>query len=359
MTTHRSSSMKAQLRNGFPKTVSNLIENLKTMGEDDLDQLAEAGDIDLIHNVPFRPGLELPTLPGGWCAIYTGKQYDGAEGTIILLPKAPWTRKLWNRGQIKKAIEAGMSEFQAALFMASRIKFKMEMMKTVAVVVNSERLIEVYRSWRHTFTKDENMRWEARNSIHDNLSPVRRRELQAVLREITQPTEEQVWAAQRLLDSIRPADELVIPEVETVNDGQAGTDAEETGEEKTKSGKTEAQRQAARLRWKRWKARKKQKRQEQLAAEAQAEAPADDVEVDVVVDGVEKTMEEVYQEKGPDGLMEEILRQNQEAVPDESHAAPVETPPDETSSPVPVDEPVAKKEKPSRKRRIDVSNATE
>ena len=362
MTTHRSSSMKAQLRNGFPKTVSNLIENLKTITEDELDRLAEAGDIDLIHNVPFRPGLELPELPGGWSAIYTGKQYDGAEGIIILLPKAPWNRKLWNRGQIKKAIESGMTEFQAGLFMASRIKFKMEMMKTVGAVVNNARLLGVYRLWRHTFTKDENMRWEARNSIHDNLSPMRRRELQAVLREITQPTEEQVWAAQRLLDSIRPADEPILPVAESPAEVET---TEEEVVEKPKSGKTDAQREASRLRWKRWKARRKQKLREQREAgeviEGCAEQPDDEAE------SIEKTMEEVYQEKGPEGLVEELIRQNPEPVETGVNANPnADFDGDVVQEPVPengyeqVDVPApVEKKKATRKRRIDVTGSSE
>ena len=119
-------SMHDQLRSVKATGITwpSAVDLLAKYSPDELDERGQSGGFRLITDVLWRSDMTIPELPGGWMAIYAGRQEPGATGIIYLMPNTPWTRKLWNQGQFKVLLNDGMTKQEALLFMVSKERHK-------------------------------------------------------------------------------------------------------------------------------------------------------------------------------------------------------------------------------------------
>ncbi len=179
-----------------PKTLAQLTV-------DELNTLGEQGETVLITDISNDVRHELPLLPGGWATRYVGATEDGATGKLVLIPTCRYTQQLWNDGQIKLAMRAGLSRTQAQAWFSADIRNKHELLPLLDTVLNCHEddlyhtyghrnrgeVVRGYLDYRFEFTKPEYLQWRARTQITEPRHPRRLVDFANLLRIMIQDTE--------------------------------------------------------------------------------------------------------------------------------------------------------------------------
>lgn len=169
-------------------TAQNATDALAALAEitcDELDRRGEAGETILLQPYIFDSKIKLPKLQGGWAAAYCGRFMEGIEGAIYLVPIHKWTRTLWEKGQIKNGVKAGLSEQHAIAWINSKIRYKHRLLERLVELINDADKRVGYSHYNRNFTNDEYQQWSARSGISDKLSPVLRSNLIRLYVEVT------------------------------------------------------------------------------------------------------------------------------------------------------------------------------
>lgn len=146
-------STKAQQKNGKNVTAVRSIDELLSLSEDALRELALKGATTLlIANLEKRP--EAIELPGGWKThIVAPKQPGSTRYVFILVPNTPETREDWTKGQVSLATAAGLRENEAIAWVNSRVPMKHKVLDKLRHFLRNDTLLKGFKSWR--FEKSE------------------------------------------------------------------------------------------------------------------------------------------------------------------------------------------------------------
>jgi len=176
-------TLRTQLQKVAPGITQKAIDELPKLTADQLDEMAKEGNTVLIETITFDESLNFPELPGSWKMAYVGARTKGSHGTLVLLPDAKWTRKLWTEGQIKIGMAAGLTEAQASIWANTKIAHRHDLLPKLVEVLNNQDLLTKYLSY-----DSKNVdKWMARTKIKDGLNPYRRKSLVAMLQEQLEP----------------------------------------------------------------------------------------------------------------------------------------------------------------------------
>lgn len=166
----------------------NATEALAKLAEitaDELDKRGENGDTVLIEEIAFSNTLTMPKLQGGWGASFCGRFEEGCLGSVFLVPLHTYTRGMWEKGQIKNAIEAGLSPEHATNWIRSKAKYKHRLLQRLVNLISDSEKQAGYAAYQRSFTTEEYQRWSARTGITDRLSPSLRMALIRLFEEVT------------------------------------------------------------------------------------------------------------------------------------------------------------------------------
>lgn len=176
------------------------VETLSTLSADELDKLGLDGETVLIKEFLNSKKDNLPPLKGGWECRYVGPSQDpDSVGKIVLVPKTPWTRDLWNAGQLKTAMAAGLTKTQAERWHTAVCRNKHDFLDLLNDVLNRPLreilsanqnlmtrvdLIQGYLDYDIGFTREQYQRWVSRTQIRYPRHPVRLSDFGKLLRAV-------------------------------------------------------------------------------------------------------------------------------------------------------------------------------
>ncbi len=188
-----------------------LFKSLAEISPDELDRKGLEGDTLLIERINYFAGIEELKLQGGWKAFYVGYREDGSTGQIILLPNHEYTTGLWIKGQKQVAVNAGLPEQYIDKWLASRVHHKHRLLPAIVKCLKDDKLKQSYLNFSHEFTREESLKWEARNDIRDGLSHNMRVKLRDLLKEWETPKKKKRNSVKK--KTPRPVAALVSDEV--------------------------------------------------------------------------------------------------------------------------------------------------
>lgn len=204
---NKTKNMREQLRNIQSAGIAwpTVIDLLAKYSPDELDERGTNGGFRLITDVVWSADLTIPDLPGGWRAIYAGREEPGAVGSIFLMPNTPWTRKLWNHGQHKVLMDDGMTSDQALRFMVSKERHKTRAIRNIVYLIRRSDITadELCNRAAHGFTnKDDFDRWCSRYLPSGAYSMERVTTILNVVRDILRPSAYIKAEVTKLLESM-------------------------------------------------------------------------------------------------------------------------------------------------------------
>lgn len=257
-------SMNDQLRavKASGVTWPTAVELLGKYTADELDERGQNGGFRLITDVLWRADLTIPELPGGWMAIYAGRQEKGATGSIFLMPNTPWTRKLWNQGQFKVLLDDGMNEHEAMLFMVSKERHKTRAIKNIIHLLRrhpEECRKRTLLTPRFGFgTRDDFDRWCSRHLPPGSYSMERVETILSVMRDIYHPSSS-------LKDEVQKLEAALVAEPEA----SSAADEPEVPKEEPKKKKKPVS-AARRAKWVRYRERVRDRQKERRSKKGEA-----------------------------------------------------------------------------------------
>lgn len=146
-----------------------ILSSLTTIGEAILDELARSGNTVLIEKGIFKKSQDVPQLQGGWRAQiitdYTDDDNAEVMGKVVLFYGATDKKGLWEEGQLKKAMEAGLSEEHAKAWLRSRVAYKHDNLGALVEILASEKLTTAYMEYPLQGTYEQQGEWMRKHNI--------------------------------------------------------------------------------------------------------------------------------------------------------------------------------------------------
>lgn len=145
------------------------------------DAVAGDGNTTLIEKGLFKKGQQMPRLRDGWSLKVflkggkndKSKHGDEVEGRVILFPSDLRTQKIWLQGQHKLAVNAGLTEEQAANWVRSKVSYKHDCLDLLAQVMRKPKKVEAYLKWPHN-DRNEQAKWLVEHQMKDPIPAPRR-----------------------------------------------------------------------------------------------------------------------------------------------------------------------------------------
>lgn len=141
---------------------------------DQLDTIGASGNTVLLANYVYSEPFQNIELAGGWIASFVGRTEVGAVGKILLIPKHEWTRVVWRKGQVDKAVAKGLTTEQANRWIESRVNQRHRMFDLLLATINDKEAVAAYMAYDVNGDSNDSLRWSAHNSINDQLQHNRR-----------------------------------------------------------------------------------------------------------------------------------------------------------------------------------------
>lgn len=144
------------------------------MTQDQLDGIGATGNTTLLENFIKPADFNECELPCGWKAVYIGCMEPGSIGRVLLIPNHEHTRKVWREGQIKFAVDKGLTLEQAERWISSGVTQRHRFFDHLKDVLMNKTHVDAYLDYDTASDSDTALKWSARWGINDNLPLPRR-----------------------------------------------------------------------------------------------------------------------------------------------------------------------------------------
>lgn len=159
------------------EAVSNLITLLKRMSANEIDRYIESGVITVHEGYIGHSTFESVDLPGGWQIRTTHPPFEDSESVLYICPVEPRTFPIWKKGQIDRAIKAGLTKEQAARWIASSYPRRHAQLDYITQIIQDKKTIHAYLCYQWVSNHAQAIRWRHENKIRDNLGYMNRHRL--------------------------------------------------------------------------------------------------------------------------------------------------------------------------------------
>lgn len=159
-----------------------VIDEVAKLSIVELETRVARGEVMVCDDV-LPHNVVLPALPAGWVLKHTQPKKEGQTCRVFIAACCWRTKRIWNKGQITKAISCGLSKTHAIAWNRSRCKIKYELLPTLAEVINSQKT-EAYMEYSVYNTKAYHAWLEKHDITNDNLTHHMRLELKKLLMDV-------------------------------------------------------------------------------------------------------------------------------------------------------------------------------
>lgn len=190
----------AALTTKYAELLALEIDKLKTLPALALDKFAASGKTQ-IHTGNYPEGMEPPMLQGGWKTVI--RKNKNGPSSMYLKASDKRTGDILAAGQVKFAMDAGLSEANAKVWAKAPVAFKHDVINELSVIMKDSDMIKAYlevptsKNADKKATKEEWFEWMQQHNITDHIKFNLRGVLGELVHLLTLPPDQQEEALKR------------------------------------------------------------------------------------------------------------------------------------------------------------------